>query len=77
MVEAARALILVEAKSGATVADDFFAGLDSSAKLVARVEPQRITQKVLIYGGEGGRVVNGTQVVPWSKIQSVVWADED
>lgn len=76
VVEAARALILVEAKSGATVADDFFAGLDSFAKLVARVEPHRVIQKVLVFGGEGGRVVNGTEVVPWSEIQSVAWADD-
>lgn len=65
---------LVEAKSGATVADDFFDGLDALAARVAGVEPGRAIRKILV-GDEHNRS-GGTQIVPWAQVPSVDWGDD-
>ncbi|MDX2052888.1 MAG: ATP-binding protein [Polyangiaceae bacterium] len=75
LVEASRALFLVEAKSGATVAADFFAGLDGLAALIARAEPHRTTERVLVYGGDEPRKHQQVSVVPWSRLPDVRWCD--
>lgn len=75
VVENARALVLVEAKSGATVANDFFAGLDAMATLLARVDPARAVERILVYGGDHGYQSRGVTVVPWNRIQDGRWLD--
>ncbi len=75
VLDATRALLLVEAKSGATVAADFFAGLDSLASLVAKTEAHRTTERVLVYGGDDARRHQQTEIVPWSKLPEVRWCD--
>jgi hypothetical protein len=75
VVETGRTLILVEAKSGATVAADFFDGLDALGTLLAPVERGRVLRKVLVYGGDRQDRIGGTQIVPWSDVPSVDWLD--
>jgi predicted AAA+ superfamily ATPase len=73
VVEASRELLLVEAKSGATLGGDFFAPLQRLAELAAGDEPKPIAQRV-VFGGDRGQRRGSARAVPWSSIQSVDWA---
>lgn len=77
VVETGPALIMVEAKSGATVAADFFDGLEALATLIARVVPGVVVRKVVAYGGGQPGQARGTQIVPWADIPLVDWVDQD
>lgn len=76
MVETARALLLVEAKSGATVASDFFDGLNTLGAHITRLEPARAIQKRLVYGGDRSMTSLDTAVVSWADLPSVAWTDD-
>jgi predicted AAA+ superfamily ATPase len=69
VVETARALLLVEAKSGATVAPDFFEGLDRAADRLRGLEPSRPIERILVHGGEESSTRNGALILPWRHIQ--------
>lgn len=75
VVETARALLLVEAKSGTTVASDFVDGLDALGEHIARLEPARAIEKILVYGGDRSMTIHDTHVVSWSDVTSVDWSD--
>lgn len=75
LVETDQALVLVEAKSGATVAADFFDGPDALATLITRVDPDRVIQKVVVYGGDQEGRTGETQIVPWTRVPLVDWGD--
>lgn len=75
LVEAGGALIMVEAKSGATVAGDFFRDLDALATLVTQHEVGRVTDKVLAYGGDEPGRRGDTRIVPWHDVPLAGWGD--
>jgi uncharacterized protein len=75
VVETARALLLVEAKSGATISSDFFRGLDGLAASLRDLEPQRPVEEILVYGGDQQERRSHAQVVPWRDIHAVGWTD--
>jgi hypothetical protein len=77
ILEVGRALILVEAKSGATVARDFFHGLDVLAELIATLEPGRPIEKIVAYGGDQESRTSGVRIVPWMNIPLVNWKDQE
>jgi predicted AAA+ superfamily ATPase len=59
---------VVEAKSGQTIASDFFASLDDVAAKLGDAE------RVLVYGGDAAQKREGRRVVPWSELGEVRWA---
>jgi len=68
-------LVLVEAKSGATVAADAFKPLAAAA---ARLDPRiegRPIERALVYGGETGQRRSDATVVPWQAVAEFGWAD--
>jgi predicted AAA+ superfamily ATPase len=75
LVETGRALILVEEKSGATVAGDFFNSLDTLSPRIAQLEPGRVVEKIVAYGGDRESETNGTRIVPWMNVPLVHWTD--
>ncbi len=75
LVEASRAMLLVESKSGTTMADDFCAGLDAMSAVLARVEPGRSIERHLVYGGERVQRRGDIVVTPWHMIAEVGWTD--
>jgi predicted AAA+ superfamily ATPase len=75
LVDAGRALIMVEAKSGATVAGDFFDGLDAARERLSAFDSSRPIESVVIYGGDRPMTVRHTRVVPWTDIPIVNWGD--
>ncbi len=75
VVENSRSLMLVEAKSGATVAGDFFKGLDALASRAAELDPARPVERILVYGGVHESQAGGVRVVPWMNVPLVDWAD--
>ena len=74
VVEGARRAIAMEAKSGATVATDFFRALATFPERALKANPHLEPTARLVYGGDGPRHErNGAEVVPWSAIQEVEW----
>ncbi len=73
VVEGEQSVIGVEVKSGATVAQDFFAGLRQFPELVARAGEGRSPVARLVYGGEKAQARSDVAVVPWTQIQDVSW----
>lgn len=73
VVEADERAIGVEAKSGATVASDFFTALRAFRERVARrKEPGQVATR-LVYGGDRAQKRGDVEVVPWSEIQDRSW----
>ncbi len=75
LVETARALIMVEAKSGATIAGDFVRGLDVLGAHIAGLEPGRTLEKLVIYGGDRPMPMHDARIVPWAEVPRVEWVD--
>ena len=75
IVERGDSLVLTEVKSGATVADDFFAPLARLAETLAPVVGPRRIERRLVYGGDASQRRSGAHVLPWGQIQSVAWCD--
>ncbi len=69
VVERPAEVTLVEAKSGQTIADDFFTGL---REIEFRPPP---AARRLIYGGDSAHKRSGVEVIPWKDIQKIKWGD--
>ena len=72
IVELAEAVALVEAKSGATVAADFFEPLRRLVGLAEGVEWRPLLPRV-VYGGLDPQRRSDLEVVPWRQITEVHW----
>lgn len=75
VVEDGRSLIAVETKSGQTVAEDFFAGLDSFTALVSASQPPRRPRRLVVYGGAEAQKRSAAEVIPWSELDRCAWWD--
>lgn len=64
-------LWLVEAKSGATVARDWFDPLVEARALAQAQHPHKDVRPVILYGGEDRSRRQGVEVVPWSQIDDL------
>lgn len=73
VVEDGTRVIAVEAKSGGTVAPDFFQGLDGFGERVRRGAPHLAVERRLVYGGETRQRRTDVDVLPWRAIQDVEW----
>lgn len=67
VVDQAGKLIPVEIKSGATVASDWFSGLNKWMKLAQ----DDVLNPHLVYGGDVAWQENGVHVLPWASIDSL------
>jgi predicted AAA+ superfamily ATPase len=68
-------LLLVEMKSGATVAKDFTDALDRLAALVARRGEKRPVVRRLVFGGIEAPPSSHATLVPWAKIHDLSWEE--
>jgi uncharacterized protein len=75
IVESDRSVMLVEAKSGATVGNDFFKGLDGLGAIVAETEPHRVVEKFVVFGGDNESQTRDIRIVPWRNVPKVNWKD--
>lgn len=75
LVETGRALTLIEAKSGATVAGDFFDGLTAVRERLSEFDGSRRIESLVVYGGDRTMTVHDTAVVPWSEVPTRRWSD--
>ncbi len=64
---------LVEVKSGATVAGDWFGPLQRLGRLATGVEADRDLALRLVYGGEEGARRQGTECIPWHAVADAGW----
>lgn len=74
VLDAAERLDLIEAKSGATLAAEFFQPLRRLADQLAGSGEQRAIDRWLVYGGDATQRRSGGTAVPWSAIQDRDWA---
>lgn len=74
VVEAEEATLLVEAKSGATVDNDFFTRLAAVATRLQSKGGSRPIERRIVYGGEARQKRSDVTVLPWSAIASATWA---
>jgi uncharacterized protein len=75
LVETDRALMLVEAKSGATIGSDFLKGLDDLGAILAKLEPHRAIEKFVVFGGEQQSQTRDVRIIPWKDLPKVDWKD--
>ena len=73
LLERAREVIAVEAKSGQTVAADFFTPLRSFSRRMAKDTLEREVRSIVVYGGEVGQRRTEARVLPWEKVHSYQW----
>lgn len=70
VVERGLEVDLIEAKSGATLAGDFTAGVTRLAAEVARADASRSVSGWVVYGGDTAQVRGGVRCVPWREIDT-------
>lgn len=63
---------LVEAKSGATLAGDFTAGMMRLTTDLTRRDPSRSVGQWVVYGGDTAQVRDGIRCVPWRDIAASI-----
>ena len=73
LVEAGRTLLAVEAKSGRTVAGDFFRSLDAFAGLASAAPRARAVKRIVVHGGDTGQRRTTARVLSWSEIDRYDW----
>jgi uncharacterized protein len=64
----ANGAMLLEAKSGETLASDYFQAMNDLEKLLLQKGATEKIEKRLVYGGSAASVRSGVQVVPWSAL---------
>jgi hypothetical protein len=72
VVEADETVFAVEAKSGATVASDFFGALRAFAERVDDGRPKDLTLR-LVFGGDTAQDRSDVEVIPWHGVQARGW----
>jgi predicted AAA+ superfamily ATPase len=73
LVERGDVLLAVETKSGRTLADDFFAGLETFDRQLDTMRRAPRRRCVLVYGGDTEQHRTRVDVLPWSRIDSYDW----
>jgi uncharacterized protein len=73
VAEGAGDVIGLEAKSGATLAADFFTHLREFEARVAEQYPHLAAELRLVYGGTEAQTRHGVTVLPWAQVQEVDW----
>ena len=67
----AQSVMLIEAKSGATIASDFTHAVDRLAQGVRQRDPQRAISTRVVYGGTTRQSRGDTQLLPWHEIDQL------
>jgi hypothetical protein len=67
LVELARTLLAVETKSGATIARDFFDGIEAFASWVKSSRLRREVRGFVVDGGSALQRRSNGKAVPWSR----------
>lgn len=73
VIESGGEVVGVEAKSGATVAPDFFVSLRRLGEDLAARGDARKYRPVVVYGGREGQRRSDIEVLPWRSIQEIAW----
>ncbi|MCU0661937.1 MAG: ATP-binding protein [Myxococcota bacterium] len=66
VIEASSELLAVEIKAGATVASDFFRGLETMRGAFEAVDEPRSWRGAIVYGGNGPLRRRNVEIVPWT-----------
>ena len=75
VLERSGGIVAAETKSASTVAEDFFAGLEAFAGLLAPARPRRPLHRVVVYGGAERQRRSSGLVLPWAQVDRFDWAD--
>ena len=71
VVDRGSRLILVEAKSGSTVAPRFVSGMRTLGDALEKSE--LTVERRLVYGGDLRHQRGGTEIVPWDRMLEIAW----
>ena len=75
IVSDAQRVMLLEAKSGATIASDFTHAVDRLARVVRERELQRIISTHVVYGGTTRQSRGETNLTPWNEIDQLTMTE--
>jgi len=73
VIESGGEVVGVEAKSGATVAPDFFVSLRRLGEDLAARGDARKYRPIVVYGGRERQRRSDVDVLPWRSIQEIAW----
>lgn len=73
VVEEGDRLVLVEAKSGQTLADDSWSSLTRTRTMLAAAAPGKKVEAFLVHGGESETRRHDIVGLPWRRIQDIAW----
>lgn len=73
ILESGDALVAVEAKSGETVAEDFFPPLEWFDQALWGIRRRPRSEKVLVYSGDTSATRRATRVVAWGRVAEFDW----
>jgi hypothetical protein len=73
VVQAGQRALLVEAKSGETVAADGYAGLDKVEAMLKSGGMRATTSKIVVHGGHERWTHRGTTALPWRDVDRYDW----
>lgn len=71
VIESPDAMVLIEVKSGATVASDFFGSVERLAAALAA--SGRSSRAAVVYGGDTPQRRSAAHVIPWTEVASARW----
>ena len=77
LVELGRSWLAVETKSGQTVAEDFFSGLQVFEAISKEAHPSRSVRSFVVYGGDLAQARSGAEALPWRDIDHRRWWEEE
>lgn len=75
VLESSSRIVLVEVKSGATVARDFTEALDRLADRLGRLGESRPIDRRLVFGGAEAPPSSTTAFIPWARLQESTWEE--
>lgn len=73
VVDAPERLLLVEIKSGRTIASDWIGPLARLADAIRADEPHRPVEARLVYGGDTAVERQGVRIIPWNRLHELTW----
>jgi hypothetical protein len=66
-------LTAIEARSGLTVASDFFRGIASLEAVAARLAPPEPVRAFVVYGGDDTQQRTRGTIIAWSALDGMEW----
>lgn len=74
VIEGGDAMVVVEVKSGETIAEDAFPPLMRAGASVVSIAPGKPVRRILVYGGDARASRREIEIIPWHELQNADWS---